>query len=95
MLVLPDDGVEPVLQMVEEAQRSVRFKIYLLTYDGMRQALVAAAHRGVDVRVLIEPEPTGGNASNRDSYRILQEGGVQVRWAPARYRMTHEKTLII
>lgn len=95
LLVLPDDGREAVLALFEQAQSSIRFKIYLLSDSTTREALMAAAQRGVDVRVLIEREPTGGGESNQTSYAILQEGGVQVRWAPGSFRMTHEKSAVI
>lgn len=95
MLVLPDDGVSQVLDLIQKAQKSIRFKIYLLTDDEMIAALVRAANRGVDVRVILEQNPTGGGESNRATYDKLQQNGVSIHWAPARYRLTHEKSLLI
>ncbi len=95
LLVLPDDGVQPVLDLIDSAEQSIRFKIYLLTYRDVKAALVQAANRGVDVRVIIEQNPTGGGESNQESYDQLVEGGVDVRWAPPPYRLTHEKTLVV
>ncbi|NOZ49758.1 MAG: hypothetical protein GXP37_06870 [Chloroflexi bacterium] len=95
LLVLPDDGRGPIMDLFDQAQSTIRFKIYLLTDSQTREALIAAAHRGVDVRVLIEREPTGGGESNQASFDILRQGGVQVRWAPGTFRMTHEKSVVI
>jgi len=95
LLVLPDDGVQPILDLIDSAEESIRFKIYLLTYRDIKAALVQAANRGVDVRVIIEKNPTGGGASNQESYDQLVEGGVAVRWAPPPFRLTHEKTLVV
>jgi len=95
LIVLPDDGPDAVLELIDGAQKSIRFKIYLLTYYDARAALIRAANRGVDVRVLIEKELTGGGASNAESYQILQEGGVHVKWAPKTFRLVHEKSLVI
>ena len=95
LLVLPDDGVQPILDLIGSADQSIRFKIYLLTYRDIKAALVRAANRGVDVRVIIEKNPTGGGASNQESYDQLVDGGVDVRWAPPPYRLTHEKTLVV
>ena len=96
LLVMPDDGVAPVLDLIRSARRSIRFKIYLLTHKEVMAELVRAANRGVDVRVIIEKEPTGGGESNQEASDLLREGGVAVQWAPAdRYRLTHEKSLVV
>lgn len=95
LIVLPDDGPDAILGLIDGAQKSIRFKIYLLTYRDVRAALIRAANRGVDVRVMIEKEPTGGGESNAESYQVLQEGGVHVKWAPQTFRLVHEKSLVI
>ena len=95
LLVMPDDGAEAALSLIDDAQHSIRFKIYLLTYSDARQALVRAAQRGVAVRVLIDQHPVGSDASNAESYRQLQEGGVDVKWAPDAFKNVHEKSLVV
>lgn len=95
LIVLPDDGVEQVVALIEDAETSLRLKIYLLTNDEIISALAAATNRGVDVRVLIEQYPVGGGESNQKSADKLKEAGVTVRWAPAIYQLTHEKSLLI
>lgn len=94
--VLPDDGMQPLLDLIAAAQSSIRCKIYLFTVAEVQEALIRAANRGVDVRVIIEQNPTGDGAENRKTFDRLQAGGVSVRWAPAaRYRLTHEKSLVV
>ncbi len=96
LLVMPEDGVGPVLDLIRSARQSIRFKIYLLTYQDAITELVRAANRGVDVRVIIEKDPTGGGESNQESYDLLRKGGVAVKWAPSDlYRLTHEKSLVV
>lgn len=96
LLVLPDDGMQPVLDLIAAAQSSIRCKIYLFTAAEIQDALIRAANRGVDVRVIIEQNPTDGGAANQTTFNRLQAGGVSVRWAPAaRYRLTHEKSLVV
>lgn len=95
LLVLPDDGPEPVLDLIHSAQDSIRFKIYLFTYREVRQALIQAAKRGVEVRALIDPEPVGGGESNAETARRLKEGGVEVTWALGAFKHTHEKSLVV
>ncbi len=95
LIVLPDDGVDGLIALIDGAQKSVRLKIYLLTNDDIITALASAANRGVDVRVLIEKNPVGGGESNQRASDRLQEAGVSVRWAPLRYQLTHEKSLLV
>ena len=92
---MPDDGPDAALSLIDSAKESIRFKIYLLTYRDARTALIKAANRGVDVRVLIDQEPVGGGESNAESARLLKEGGVAVKWAPGAFRHNHEKSLVI
>ncbi len=92
---MPDDGPEPVLALIDQAQQSIRLKIYLFTYRDIRNALIRAANRGVDVRVLIDQEPVGGGESNAETYGILKEGGVDVKWAPGAFKHNHEKSLVV
>ncbi len=96
LVVLPDDGMGPVLDLIDTARQSIRCKIYLFTFDAIEAALIRAARRGVDVRVLIEQNPVGDGTENQKTFARLQQGGVSVRWAPAaRYRLTHEKSLVV
>ncbi len=95
LLVMPDDGPNAVIDHIRSAKKSIRFKIYLLTYREARNELIKAANRGVDVKVLIDKEPVGGGESNAESYQMLKEGGVDVKWAPGAFKNVHEKSLVI
>ena len=95
LLVMPDDGPDPVLDLIDSAQTSIRFKIYLFTYREARDALIRAAQRGVDVQVLIDREPVGGGESNAETYERLKQGGVQVKWAPGAFKHHHEKSMVV
>ena len=95
LLVMPDDGPGPILELIDGAQESIRFKIYLFTYREARQALIKAANRGVSVQVLIDPDPIGGGESNAETARLLREGGVDVKWAHGAFKHHHEKSMVI
>jgi phosphatidylserine/phosphatidylglycerophosphate/cardiolipin synthase-like enzyme len=52
--------------------------------------------RGLDVRVLLEEHPLGGDRSARLGYSALRSAGVPVRWAnEGAFRFTHEKAMEI
>ncbi|MCB0253782.1 MAG: hypothetical protein KDI55_08640 [Anaerolineae bacterium] len=95
LVVLPDAGDEQFMQAIDSAQESIRLKIYLITLDKVVDALKAAAQRGVDVRVMIEPEPQGGGESNRAAFEELRSAGIDVRNTPSAFRFSHEKSLVV
>lgn len=99
----PQDGVAPVLALIERAKKSVDLVMYQLTDEQVMQTLCAAHGRGVTVRVLLnqgyygketgdygKPEPY-----NQPAYDYLESCGVPVRWTPAYFALTHQKTLVI
>ena len=60
-------------------------------------ALVADAHHGVAVRVLLNGGyyGKGGFPENQAAYTYLRAHGVPVRWTPSYFALTHQKTLIV
>ena len=57
--------------------------MYSLSDAKAQSALIAAAGRGVDVRVLLDSDPQGGGGRtvNMAAYKDLRAHGVHVRWA--------------
>ncbi|MEA3334381.1 MAG: phospholipase D-like domain-containing protein [Chloroflexota bacterium] len=92
---LPDEGMDPFLEAIDGARDNIRLKVYLITEDRVIDALRRAASRGVDTRVMIEPEPQGGGDSNRAAKNELESAGVYVKDAPSTFRMSHEKSLVL
>lgn len=60
------------------ARHRVLGEVYTLTDPEVIAGLVAAHQRGVDVRVLLDPN----QVYNRHAYSVLRDGGVGVRWYP-------------
>ncbi len=92
---MPETGANIILKAIENAKKSVRLKMYLFTRDDVRDALIAASKRGVDVRVLMELNPYGQGATNVDIYNAMKGTPVKFRWASYDFRFTHEKSLTI
>lgn len=61
LVVEPEDGVRPLLDLIASAREEILVKMYLWTPSRMDvvEALGEAAKRGVRVRVLLEREPSG------------------------------------
>lgn len=75
-------GLARMLEAVELAGREVRLEMYIFEPDGpgeeFRMALVAAAQRGVRVRVLLDAIGSGG--LDEDYWHGLRNAGGEVRW---------------
>jgi cardiolipin synthase len=92
----PQAGAAPFLSMIAGAGHSIELTMYELTDTRIESALGSAAHRGVDVRVLLN----GGYYSERESTndaaaRYLAAHGVHVRFSPTYFALTHQKTLTV
>ncbi|BDG16791.1 phospholipase D-like domain-containing protein [Thermus brockianus] len=97
LVVEPEDGVEPLLDLIRSAKEEILVKIYLWTPSRLDlvEALGEAVARGVKVRVLLEREPSGGRA-DLTVYQALKERGVEVRLTtPFRFVFVHEKSVVV
>jgi phosphatidylserine/phosphatidylglycerophosphate/cardiolipin synthase-like enzyme len=76
---------------IDSATDSLDVMMYLFTVDALADRVIAARQRGVDVRVLLDPDHEG----NPDVRGQLTGAGVPVRDAPARFEFAHAKYLLI
>ncbi len=96
VLAEPQAGIEPFLTLIGGARSSIDLTMYELSDPQVEQVLAAAAHRGVNVRVLLN----GGfyshhETTNAAAYRWLAGHGVHVRYSPTYFALTHQKTLTV
>ena len=74
----PDDGMlERLLELVSEAEQSVRFMAYSFTDDDLAQALIAARERGVAVAGVMDESQARSNTGGE--FQNLREAGIDVR----------------
>ena len=92
LITEPGAGFGPVYRLINHAGRSIDMTMYELADTTAEHDLVAAAHRGVQVRVVLDRREDHTNA---DAYSYLRSHGVKVVWSSPAYRYTHQKTLII
>src|SRR6202795_2465762 len=78
LIVLPDDTAKPILDAIAQAQKSIRVKMFLFSDPSLLDAVIAAQHRGVDVRIMLNPERRDGEKENDDSRKGLVDAGVHV-----------------
>jgi cardiolipin synthase A/B len=98
LFIEPKDGIQPVLNAINAAKVSIRHKIYLFTdsRQDVIDALVAAKARGVDVKLLLEREPSGTNGGNTAIFLKLKDAGLNVQLTkPFKFVFVHEKSFVI
>jgi len=88
----PDAGMDALYRLINSARSTLDMTMYALADRTAENDLVAAARRGVTVRVLLNAD-YGGKVTNGAAYRILSAGGVMARWAPSNV-IFHEKAFV-
>jgi cardiolipin synthase len=96
VFVEPDAGTKVITNAIDNAKKSVLLEVYLLTNKDVLQALEEAAHRSLDVRVMLEEHPFGGgNVSPQQTIDRLNAAGVQAKGANPEYSLSHIKTMLV
>ena len=95
LIVLPDDSATPLLEAIANAVKSIRIKMFLFSDPSLLQAVMDAQHRGVDVRVMLNPERRDGQKENADTRKKLTDAGVHVIDSNPQFDVTHEKSMVI
>jgi phosphatidylserine/phosphatidylglycerophosphate/cardiolipin synthase-like enzyme len=94
--VEPDAGDGFLLEGINNAQKSVYLEMYLLTNRKIISALEDAAHRQLDIRVMLETHPYGSSSvSPRTTLEKLQATGAKVQATNPSFALTHEKCMVI
>ena len=95
IIVLPDDTSKPILDAIAQAKKSIRVKMFIFSDPSLLDAVIAAQRRGVDVRIMLNPERRDGEKENADTRKKLTEGGVHVLDSNPDFDVTHEKSMVI
>ncbi|WP_435136390.1 phospholipase D-like domain-containing protein [Actinacidiphila sp. bgisy144] len=89
----PSAGYGAIYDLIGSATTSIDLTMYELTDTTAEQDLVAAAKRGVTVRVILDQNLEKSN--NTAAYTYLNANGVPTHWASTTYAATHQKTLTV
>lgn len=95
LLVMPNDGVEAVLNFIGQARHELRLKQFKLESEAVEAALQQAQARGVLVRVMLNPHTSGGDRWNDVAFERLQAYGIDVAWTSECFPVTHEKSIVV
>ena len=91
----PQAGYQPIYDFISSAKKTIDMTMYELSDPKAQAALVAAAKRGVAVRVLFDSDtaPGGGKEVNQAAYNDLKANGISVKWAWSGV-LWHQKSIV-
>lgn len=96
VFVEPTAGETPILNAINNATSSIYVELYLLTDTNVITALENAAGRGLDVRVMLDPDPFGvGTTQPAQTLQALSNAGAQTEDTSPSFTFTHEKGMVI
>jgi cardiolipin synthase A/B len=95
LIVLPDDSVQPILDAIDGAKKSLRIKMFIFTDPSLLAAVIAAHHRGVNVRIMLNPKRRNGVSENDETRSTLEAAGIEVRDSNPAFDLTHEKSMVV
>ena len=90
LIVEPDDGLDPVREFINSAQKSLLIKQFTFTEPSLIAAVIARKNAGVDVRVMLNAQRSGGDRANDETYEQLKNAGIAVKWSSSKFYVTHE-----
>ena len=94
VIALPDDTAQPILDAINHAASSIRVKMFMFSDPSLMHAIIAAQHRGVKVRIMLNPARRSGEKENDDSRKKLTDAGVEVIDSNPAFDLTHEKSMV-
>jgi cardiolipin synthase A/B len=95
LVVLPDDSVQPILSAIDQAEISLRIKMFVFSDRSIIDAVIRAHRRGVRLRIMLNPTRRNGKTENEDSRRQLGQAGIEVIDSTPAFEVTHEKSMIV
>jgi phosphatidylserine/phosphatidylglycerophosphate/cardiolipin synthase-like enzyme len=69
--------------------------MFLFTEPRLVREVICAHHRGVSVRVLLNPPRTSVPHRNEETFRALSAAGVSTKWTGPEFMVTHEKSMVV
>jgi cardiolipin synthase A/B len=95
LIVEPDDGLEPVREFIETAERSLLIKQFTFTDESLIQAVIDRKNAGVDVRIMLNAARSAGDRANDETYEHFKSAGINVQWSSPKFYVTHEKSIVV
>jgi len=91
LLVTPDEGDAEIIARIDAATKSIEIVMYTFSSFRLRDALLAAAKRGVAVRLILDR----AHDDVGERVKAFQDGGVLAKASAKRFAYTHQKTMVV
>jgi cardiolipin synthase len=95
LIVLPDDTASAIIDPIGSARHTLNIRMFLFTDPALLNAVITARHRGVHVRVMLNPARRDGSSDNEVARAALIAAGVSVRDSSSDFAVTHQKSMVI
>ena len=95
IIVFPDDTVKAIVDAINTAEKAVLVKMFIFSDPELLQAVIAAKHRGIQVKVMLNPARRNGEEENEMVRTQLEAAGIQVKDSNPSFAITHEKSMVI
>jgi len=95
LFTMPNDGAAAIKQLIDGATTTLRIKMFEFDSPALIEAALDARRRSVDVAVLLNPVRSSGTRPNDMTFERMRDAGVAVGWTSPRFKITHEKSMIV
>jgi cardiolipin synthase len=95
LIVFPDDTAKAIIEPIAAAKHALNIRMFLFTDPTLLEAVIAAKHRGVNVRVMLNPARRDGQSDNEKASKMLLAAGIAVRDSSPEFALTHQKSMVI
>ncbi len=91
-----DSAIQYIINLVNHARSEIRYLIFSFTRSDLKDALISAKNRGVDIKGVHENNSRDEDRLNT-VFNDLKDAGISVYWAavPSGYTFLHDKVMII
>lgn len=86
------DAAGLIIAAINQARTQILVQAYSFTHGGIARALIAAHHRGVDVKLIADREQT--ETTRRGQVPVMAAAGIPV-WLDGEHLSAHDKVMII
>lgn len=86
-----DGGLNKLLYLVEQAERSIKIAAFTFTSDRLRDALIRAHYYGIEVKIVLEKRSKNNLGGE---YEVLRDAGIDIRLDENKGNM-HHKFMIV
>jgi phosphatidylserine/phosphatidylglycerophosphate/cardiolipin synthase-like enzyme len=90
-----DGGLQPVIDAIAGAKKSIRMMMFHLTVPDVENALIAAKSRGVDVKIILDAKNLEGRGSGATVAQRLVDHGIEITKSSPAFSITHVKAMVI